>query len=121
MVHFSLLMLLKNTKMVICHHLFHLSLERIHLKEAWFKQIFWEALAILGKISVFFMAHHEILSGKDEIIGGLNQIIYLEDTYKLYNEIDTAYNTPWSLFYDLTARVLTNYFLKPYSETVDML
>jgi len=45
------------------------------------------------------------LSGKNEIIDGLSQIIYLEDSYKLYNEIDTAYNTPWSLFYDLTARV----------------
>ena len=27
----------------------------------------------------------------------------MEDSYKLYNEIDDAYNTPWSLYYDLTA------------------
>ena len=46
---------------------------------------------------------HILLSGKDEILDALTQIIFLEPSYKLYNEIDDAYNTPWSLYYDLTA------------------
>lgn len=44
-----------------------------------------------------------VFSGKDEILAGLTGIIYLEDGYKLYNELDESYNTPWSLYYDLTA------------------
>ena len=33
----------------------------------------------------------------------MTDLYYVEDAYRLYNELDESLNTPWDIYYDFTA------------------